>query len=295
VIHIFFVPGMFGSTVEYVIRNHTQEYLPVNGNILPDGSMHSYDKQAHLLSRECIENFFKNSRHIKNIVTTTIYPFEDIDFSEIVENFKPYIDSADNCILIHADNLLSAELNLLFYYHKIVNRKKTPNGLDLFFHNTQHNIVNWNATYQTWRDMQPWELRELISFFYLGWTSKWIDSQYQVDSKFLKIKNTDLLYHTESAINQILQFSGLKQTKSLTEFVLEWQLAQQYIVNEFDLLQQIVEYSVGNLHLEWKSINIVAEAIVQQRLRALGYEIRCDGLNTFPTDSKTLYNLLEKV
>ena len=53
--------------------------------------------------------------------------------------------------------------------------------------------------------------------------------------------------------------------------------------------------TVNNVLFEWNKVSIISEAIVQQRLRSLGYEIRCDGLNNFPTDSHTLGNLLEEV
>ena len=76
---------------------------------------------------------------------------------------------------------------------------------------------------------------------------------------------------------------------------LHQQQAQQYIVDEFNLLDQIVECSITNQPLKWQPINIIAEAIVQQQLRAKGYEIRCDGLDKFPTDAIMFNSLLEKV
>jgi hypothetical protein len=69
---------------------------------------------------------------------------------------------------------------------------------------------------------------------------------------------------------------------------------QQYIVDEFTLLDDICNNTINNIAFSWNPINIIAESIVQQRLRALGFEIQCDGLNNFPVDSKTLYNLLER-
>jgi hypothetical protein len=45
---VFFVPGMFGSTVEYVLRAFTNELDNIDAEILSDGSMHSFKTQMHL-------------------------------------------------------------------------------------------------------------------------------------------------------------------------------------------------------------------------------------------------------
>ena len=295
-IHVFFVPGMFGSTVEYVIRNYTQGYFAVDAEIMPDGSMHSYNKQAHLLSTASIGEIFKNSSNYnEHTITTPIYPFKEIGLSGILDEYKNYTKDVDKCILIYATDLRAAELNLLFMYYKIINRTAEPNGLGIICGDNQHNITNWNHKYTHWSEMKTWELREWISLFYTGWVQSWIDSQSQVGDNFLKIKNADLLYSTNDVFDQILNFTQIVKTKDFSEFVEQWQQAQKYIVDEFKLLDQIVDCAIANQALEWQPINIIAEAIVQQRLRAKGYEIRCDGLDKFPTDAIMFNTLLEKV
>ena len=52
---------MFGSTIEYCLRSFTNKYLPVEGTILDDGSMHSYKKQFHFIVLDGFNNF-KNYR-----------------------------------------------------------------------------------------------------------------------------------------------------------------------------------------------------------------------------------------
>jgi hypothetical protein len=194
---------------------------------------------------------------------------------------------------MHADSVGSAELNMLFQYHKISIGLNL--GLDIFCSGNEHNIKSWNPTYNHWSDMEIWQLREWISLFYVPWVQEWIHSPQQVDQQFLTVKNTDFLSNPVDTIDRIFLHCKLTQKSGLTEFLHQWQHTQKYVVDEFNLLEQIIECSIADQNLSWKPTNIIAEAIVQQRLRALGYEIRCDGLNTFPTDSKTLYNLLEKV
>jgi hypothetical protein len=290
-INVFFVPGMFGSTVEYVLVNYTYEHIPTFAEICKDGSMHYYAKQAHLIDNTSISQFVDNKELYE--ISTPIYPFKQQHLPEILLNFN--LKSTDHNLLIYADCDKAAELNMLFQYHKIAFGSKVKAGLGIFSGSNDHNIIGWNANYTSWEQMQPWEWREWFSLFYTNWLQEWQESADQVPEYFLKIKNTDLLFDTENSVNQITDFCGLTVKPGLGQFVDEWQSKQQYIVDEFKLLDQIIDSTITQQALTWQPINIVAEAIVQQRLRSKGYEIRCDGLNTFPTDSQTLYNLLEKV
>jgi hypothetical protein len=254
--------------------------------------MHSFNKQAHLVDPESVKNFIINTG--SSTITTPMYPFNKWKLPEILENIN--VTDSNHNILIYANSLIDSELNLLFQYHKIAFGEKSKKGLMIF--GGDHNacdIVNWNSSYTSWQQMQPWEWREWLSLFYVNWVQEWQKSVDQTPEYFLKIKNTDLLFDTENSVKQIIDFCGLTVKLGLDQFVDEWQSKQQYIVDEFKLLDQIIDSTITQQALTWQPINIVAEAIVQQRLRAKGYEIKCDGLNTFPTDSTTLYNLLEKV
>lgn len=290
-INVFFVPGMFGSTIEYVLSNYTQEHTPVDATICEDGSMHSYHKQLHITDLDSVVRMASNDLAYK--IITPIYPFKDQHLPEILTNFKS--TESDENILMYADSLRSAEINMLFKYYKIAFGTNLQLGLTIFSGSNAHNIVNWNTDYTSWDQMKPWEWREWFSLFYVVWTQEWQQSRDQVPEYFLKIKNTDFLFDTESTLTKLIYFCKLTAKPGLAEFVREWQSRQQYIVDEFELLDQIVTHTVTNQEFYWAPVNIVSEAIVQQRLRAAGYEIRCDGLNTFPTDAKTLYNLLEPV
>jgi hypothetical protein len=290
-IHVFFVPGMFGSTIEYVVRSYSNELTPVDGKILADGSMHSFSKSAHFIDIERISDFFESNRVVE--VTTPIYPFKQQHLPEILEYFNKYNIANNPCILIHATDVKAAELNMLFQYHKVSVGLEL--GLDIFCNSNEHNITAWNPNYTHWSQMHTWQLREWISLFYVPWCQEWIESSKCVDGRFLTVKNTDFLFDTVTTANKIFGHCKLTQKSGLDDFLLGWQKAQQYIVDEFMLLDRVVECSISNQPLEWEPINIIAEAIVQQRFRAKGYEIRCDGLDKFPTDAIMFNTLLEKV
>lgn len=290
-INIFFVPGMFGSTVEFILRSHTNEYTTNNASIANDGSMHLYSKENHPITKEDI---FKNlDQLLPNSITTPIYPFEKSHLPEILEAYQTANISGDN-ILIYADSTRSAELNILFQYHKIAHGTHLSLGLEIFAGGNSHNITGWNPSYQHWSEMKRWEFREWFSLFYVNWVQEWIESPTHVPDTFLKIKSTDILFNTEATLLKIIKFCNLTLSQDLDPFINNWVSKQQYILTEFNLLDQIIENTINDCDFNWQPISIVSEGIIQQRLRSKGYEIRCDGLNTFPTDSKTLYSLLEK-
>jgi hypothetical protein len=292
-IHVFFVPGMFGSTIEYVLRSYTHELDPIVGATLcDDGSMHSFKKQAHPQSVKHIDDLFNSTTPVQ--ISTPIYPFRSGHFLDALDAYKKYFNSTDKNILVYAPDLRSAELNILFQYHKIAFGSNLQLGLDIFCYENTHNIKNWNPAYTHWSQMQPWELREWFSLFYHPWVQEWIDSYDQAPGTFLKIKNTELLFDTKETLLSIIDFCELTVQNSIDSFIAEWQQNQHYILKEFELLDQIISSVVEKKQHQWANLNIIAESIIQQRLRSLGYEIQCDGLNIFPTDSISLYNLLEK-
>jgi hypothetical protein len=290
-IHIFFVPGMFASTIEYVLRCYTEEYKSIDAGVLFDGSMHSYERM-HPLNIDSIDEFFKNHQEADSI-TSPIYPFQTAHLPEILERYQLYKSSKDRSILLYAPDKNSAELNILFQYYKIATGFYNQ-GLKVYCDDNLHNIVKWNKEYTHWSQMQPWEWREWFSLFYDPWVNEWIDSKHQVSGDFFVVANIDILNNTEHSLRNIITFCGLTEKPGLAEFTQHWQSKQQYIIDEFKLLHDIIVSTTNNKLLTWSPISIVSESIVQQRLRKIGYEIRCDGLNIFPTNSETLYNLLEK-
>lgn len=295
-IHIFFNCGSFGSTIEYAIRNFSDfKGGPVAASILGDGSMHSFTKQYHITSYDHLENF-SNGQIDPDGISTPTYPFKEFKLPQLLARFSLIPTwNDDTKILVYQPDTRAAELNLLFKYHKVCYGEKIQTGLGIITGDNRHNLSGWNIQYTHWSQMRDWELREWLSLFYPGWITEFIDSQDQVDTTWLKISNTDVLFDTKQTLCLIMSFCGLTMIHSIDEFVDQWRAAQEYIVKEFLLLDQIISCTLNGRHLEWHDLNIIAEAILQQRFRQLGFEILCDGLDQFPLNTKELYKLLVKV
>lgn len=283
---------MFGTTLEYALKNYTIEFNSVQRSLLDDGSMHSFAKEFHPCSMQDLEQFNSDIK-----ISTPIYPFPSGDLAEIVKLWPGDFNTSKN-IFVHANNLESAEINMLFQYYKIA-KGKLNLGLKTFYGNNSHNIVNWNNSYTHWSQMQPWELREWLSLFYPVWLRGWIDIDGSIESvsNKLKVSNTDLLSNIEEQFVKIAKFCNLTMSGSYKEFFIEWTNKQQYIIDEFKLIDKIINCTLSEDSFEWASEDIcfLSEAIIQRKLRDKGYELKCFDLNTFPNNSKTLYNALEKV
>lgn len=160
-LHILFVPGTFGSTIQYILRafstTYTTDRLPnisYADMITADGSMHSFYKTGHYLKRTDLENLTEGS--IPNI-TTPIYPMLDYHADEVINFFKDNFPT-DKYIFIYINSIEYAEINMLAQYYKISNG--VPNlSIGMFCGDNAHNIVNWNSNYKHWSEMQTWELR----------------------------------------------------------------------------------------------------------------------------------------
>ena len=136
-INIFFVSGMFGSTLEFILRSYTNEYTPINAIVDTDGSMHTFKKEFHPQDKESVLENLKNLSN--NSITTPIYPFQKSRLPEILEAYQQSKIPGNN-ILVYAESTRDAELNILFQYHKLSFGKKAKVGLGMFANGNDHNI-----------------------------------------------------------------------------------------------------------------------------------------------------------
>lgn len=286
-INVLYVPGTFGSTIEYILRSHTKEYQIEPSSPLTNGSMHGFEQHAHLINQQQLFEYF-HTQGDSNHIATIIYPWKEFGLDIILDYIKKNTNTNKRNILVYCDGFDFAEQNLLFQYHKIA----VEQGLEIFTESDSHNFTGWNSNYTTWSDLQPWEFREWFSLCYPNYIKSWTYFP-AVSDDFLVVSGNDILYNTIPTLLEIIKFCNLTIDKDLVPFVEEWQSRQQYILQEYKILSTIVDCTVKKQPYTWPNLNIIAESIVQQKLRQQGFEIQCDGLNIFPTDSLELHTLLQ--
>lgn len=288
-VDIYFNPGMFGSTIEYMLRQFTNEFNTVNCDIAADGSMHRFVKEYHkkITEVDLIDDYE---------IGTIFYPHENSAIASRV------IPTERKNIVILSRSFNEIELNLLFQYNKIMNGTIVKGGLDVMFGISvdTSTVAQWNPQANNWQDLERWQLRELISLFYPGQLMSLLDHGKSIrNNKSCNLSNLEILFDLRSGFVKIADYLGVTiiNEKELDKFVVKWSRAQQYIVQQYqtvnEIVAQVVDFHPKKSSFWWKDLNIIQESMVQKKLRDHGYEIRCNDLNKFPVDIKTLYNLLE--
>jgi hypothetical protein len=297
--HILFLPGTFGSTIDYVVRtfaiNCPELTIEPESYITSDGSMHSTTKLGHWTGKSDFEKYFNGEIDHDIEVSTPTYPTFDLHAKDIIDLFKNNRPN-DKYIFIYIKDINDAELNMLMQYYKIA-KGVIQFGIKIFCGKNEQNIINWNSNYTHWSEMQAWELREWLSLFYPGWVSEWIEAKQYVPETWLQISSDEILNNTISTVEKIFDYYKKLDTskrKQLENFLKVWRQKQQYIIDEYNLVENIITNTIDNKDFSWEPVNIITESIVQQKLRSRGFEIKCYNLNIFPTNSKILHNLLTK-
>jgi len=289
-----FIPGTFGTTVEYMLKKFTLEGQTVDLPLLspkPDGSMHNFSKENHIIESDKLAEQLELA---KDQILTPIYPFKKLHTKETFDVLNN-VDSDITTVTICITDFEMAEVNLLFQYHKIAIRLNY--GLDVFFNReyTEHNLTSWATD---WDNIQDWEKREWFSIYYPGLVNtEWLSAINYINPRALVVTNTEILVDTANTFDKIISFCDRTKIDHdrFDKFVTEWRNKQQYILDEYAAIKQFVESTINNTDYELTHSSLISEAIIQQKLRERGYEIRCWNLNIFPTQAQDLHKLLEQL
>jgi len=277
-IAILFPAGAFGSTIEYSLREFTQGLHKVTATVTSSGSMHSFSKEFHPVLLTEIKKISHNSYEI----VTPVYP--GLDYLNPAATVQAMIEFLPaKTILIHFDTASQVERNQLFCYHKI------PTFIQQVL---QNKVSAWNPSYSLVEHMQPYEVREALSFL-TDQAEDYIAVKNQVPAGWLSVTPDQILYDFEHTISRMIDYCELTADPDTNpaEFYAVWFQRQQYILNEFHTVQQII-LNINNQDFNWTSISIMAEAIVQAKLRQQGWEIACYQLNQFPTNIQDLRKVM---
>ena len=218
-------------------------------------------------------------------IVTPTYPNHDyLSPSETILELKKHINSEHKVLLIYFTNLEMAEKHKLFGYYKI------PDFLDTTMKDKH---ASWNVNYSSYKDMQMFELREALSLL-IDQQVEYLEIHDSIDNNWLCITTDDLLYDFRNTISKIIEYTGLTidHSQNIEEFYKEWFKKQQYIIDEFEKINAIVDSINSGSNMTWDKLSILGEAIVQSRLRQQGIEIACHGLNQFPTNTNDLTKVL---
>lgn len=272
-IAVLFTAGNFGSTIEYCLRQYSQELSKVHAEVLPDGSMHGFQKALHPVRL----SQWKNIDYAD--IITPVFPNRDyLSGQACIEWYRTKLSQA-KVILVDSSDQYQAQRCQLFAYHKIH---------DFLDGVMKDKPKDWNYTYSHWTHMQKSELREAVSF-YIDQQDDLVNMRRHVPDHWFVTNPQLILDDLPGQINLMLDYCGLTRNDQLIDlFYKDWLSKQQYILQEYTEIARIIDSIHTDQSYWWTGLSIMGEAIVQSRLRRMGHELNMPAVNVFPCNSDQL-------
>lgn len=149
-------------------------------------------------------------------------------------------------------------------------------------------------------ELEHWELREFLSLYwferdkdlYSCWSN--VSLMYP-NIQFISIN--DLKERTAETIKLIFKHFEIEKynNKDLNYIVNQWSKCQ-YHKNKDEDIKLILQHLINNEYFDWQhlQLTILDEAFIQRELRHAGFEIKCYGLDKFPTNTRSFGKILTK-
>jgi len=288
---VIFHGGAYGTYVEWCLTTLCSDQ-PIQAPFTVLGNSHGFS--GHHVARTCEEwtRYVESKKYHEFVrVEPKIY-----ETQSAVEFLDQVMGSVDRALLLYPDPQ-SIVLNLNNVYYKTFEDfwqyyfESNPDG-------EQYVLQNWPVPVDTnINDIAVWIKREWLSLWFVPW---WLDmlewylpDRWKSDHCQLILLH-DLLYNFESTMQRLVDFLQLKIQRPVQELVPyhKQNLQLQKYLGQDQICNAVVDCTLQSKYYEWAPLPLPSEAWVQWRLRTLGWEIQCDGLDTFPTNSVQLKELI---
>ena len=308
---IIFPPGCYGSWVHWVLNHLSGVDTGVNSPPLnKKGDAHNWTTKncfGHL-TKEFMDNPPKfreddicrghtNHDPINNDIIAEIRWILD----NLGKSVYLYADEASICWManVKLDKIWEGEGRVPLDHYFSRNYEHDPDKTDWEFIFSDHldNLKQWPSEYDERGILSRWIIREYLSLIlykavYENMVMGEIDMIKSLD--LLPINVIDLRDDFVNTIRKIadhLHISINGSEDALQELYLIWKETQKHFSKD-QLISEIIEATIKGEVSEWSDLSIVDEALIQHYLRERGYELKCVGLNDFPSNSKQLRELI---
>ena len=290
-IAIVFNGGSYGTYLEWALTTLTTD-IPIAAPFSMNGNSHRfYGNHAfniHSSTWKAVANKEKSCLFVRLHPKTQQHEVLD-------DNLNQILDVAEKVIYLYPDSN-SVLLNVNNFYSKIWAEWWQAQLKDPVFADNLYS--NWPIEKDTPVDQIPvWVKRELLSFNLMpAWYDQveWYHPDRWSHPRCQLVLTNELLYNFESILQRLQKFCNLEFKKPISDLVPmhNTMLSLQLYRFQDQLCHDIVNHTVANQPFEWVDIPLPSQGWVQWQLRVLGYEIRCCGLDKFPTNSTLLQDIL---
>jgi hypothetical protein len=159
---------------------------------------------------------------------------------------------------------------------------------------------NWPVSRDTPIDQVPmWIRREFLSYYLMpAWHAQleWYFPNQWSDPRVHVITVGNVLYEFANTLQHIQQITGLNFVRPIDSLfpTHEKMMRLQKNLGQDALCRAIVDAVLSGQTMDWQSrpLPMASQAWVQWKLRRQGWEIKCHGLDEFPTHTHKLSELL---
>lgn len=287
---IIYNGGCYGTYLEWCLTSLCSDQ-PIYDPFTSIGNSHEFEGN-HLRNIQGWREYLSSSLQYK---FARLHP-KFLKTESITDNLNEVLLSATDIIYLYPDKD-SVLLTVNNYFTKI---------WDNWWNHQFFEDIDASKIYSNWAvanipigEIPTWIRREFLSFYLMpAWHAQveWyhLDSWNHPRSHNIQVK--DLLYNFESVINRLQKMLNLNFVRPVSDLLPyhKKNLQLQKFKNQDQLCKNIIDSTVNNFEFDWSDqlVPLVSESWIQWQLRNLGYEIQCHELDTFPTNSVHLRELL---
>lgn len=291
---ITYAPGTYGTYLEWCLTMLTSSD-PIVPPFTSVGNSHLFSGN-HLLSLSAYNA--TKSEFISSLEFFRLHP--RVNKKESVVGTAIHLAKQSHSVILLYPEQGRTLLCLNNFFNKI-HKDRWSKFFESFSVHPTVIFDNWPVPPDTEiKDVAPWIKREFLSLYIMPFWDSLVG--YQELSNFdypkcLHVNVGDLLLNFETTIQQIKNSFGLNFKRGIEDLMPYHQhnLSLQQFLHHDSLCNTLVDCVVNGVDMSWDPLGICSESYVQWNLRERGFEIRCNGLDTFPTNSLQLKDLLYSI
>lgn len=291
-IAIAFAPGTYGTYLEWCLSSLTSDTL-LNSPLTKVGNSHNF-KGAHLITIDGWKDFLSASSDAPFV---RFHP-KHLKEHDLSKNLDSVCRDAQSVIYIypHVDHVLLCVNNFISKIWK-------DWWACQLIHTIDRDVIyqNWPVSIDTPLEKIPlWIKREFLSYYLMpAWFDQveWYHLDTWTNPKACIVTTKDLLFEFESTLTKIQNHCKLNYVKPISSLLPHHRqnLELQANLLQDQLCKKIINCVLSDTSFSWDKLPLGSESWLQWELRNRGWEIRCDGLNEFPTNSLDLNKILYPV
>ena len=291
-IPIVFAAGTYGTYLEWALSTLVLG-LPPTDPLTNTGNSHNF-KGNHLHNMQGWHEYVTSNQPVQFV---RFHPKTQQNQS-LSDNLNKVLATVDRAIYIYPEE--SATLLSL--------NNSCTKVWESWWNHTFSNDLSSDVLYNNWpisRDINvnnvaKWIQREFLSHYLMPmWQAQleWDHTKTWANPRCLVVGVNELLLQPTLTFDKIKSFCNLEYVQSLETIMPlhEKMLSMQNNLGQDQICRDIIDSVQQQTELDWNTLPLASEAWVQWQLRNLGWEIKCHGLDIFPTNSVYLKELLYNV